>query len=201
MKNMKSMAAKFPGTCAICHERIEVGEPILWESGKGARHAIHGEEAVALPKPEAKALDTVEVGDLAGVYELFEKARQHLKFPKVVLMLPSGGILKLSVAGPKAKKPGTINVTNGAAFGVGKWFGRILQSGTMEQGRRDQPTSEMIDLLRMFAKAPADTAAAFGKLTGKCCFCNTALTDEKSTDVGYGPVCAGHYGLPWGKAA
>ncbi len=25
------------------------------------------------------------------------------------------------------------------------------------------------------------------------------LTDQQSTEVGYGPVCAKHYGLKWGK--
>lgn len=42
-------------------------------------------------------------------------------------------------------------------------------------------------------------AALHGKMTGKCCFCNSPLIDQKSTDVGYGPVCAKHYGLPHGK--
>jgi hypothetical protein len=33
---------------------------------------------------------------------------------------------------------------------------------------------------------------------GSAASANTALTDERSTEVGYGPVCAKHYGLPWG---
>jgi hypothetical protein len=28
-----------------------------------------------------------------------------------------------------------------------------------------------------------------------------ALSDDRSTAVGYGPICADHYGLPWGEAA
>ena len=32
-----------------------------------------------------------------------------------------------------------------------------------------------------------------------CCFCNRALEDERSTAVGYGPICAGHFGLAWGN--
>jgi hypothetical protein len=61
--------------------------------------------------------------------------------------------------------------------------------------------SELTYLLRQLARHPAETAAKHGQLTGKCCFCNTALTDEKSTAVGYGPTCAKHYHLPWGKVA
>ena len=28
-----------------------------------------------------------------------------------------------------------------------------------------------------------------------------ALSDDRSTAVGYGPICADHFGLPWGEAA
>lgn len=35
-------------------------------------------------------------------------------------------------------------------------------------------------------------------VTGHCCFCSLPLTDERSTAVGYGKVCADHFGLSWG---
>lgn len=44
----------------------------------------------------------------------------------------------------------------------------------------------------------AEQAAALGKLTERCVFCNRKLTDGRSTDVGYGPDCADREGLPWG---
>jgi hypothetical protein len=44
----------------------------------------------------------------------------------------------------------------------------------------------------------AERAAAFGHETGVCCFCSRGLTDERSVTVGYGPICAERYGLPWG---
>lgn len=44
----------------------------------------------------------------------------------------------------------------------------------------------------------AEQAAAFGHLTGRCVFCTTALSDERSVSVGYGPTCADRHGLPWG---
>jgi len=34
--------------------------------------------------------------------------------------------------------------------------------------------------------------------TGNCCFCRRELTDKRSTEVGYGPICADHFSLPWG---
>lgn len=47
-------------------------------------------------------------------------------------------------------------------------------------------------------KVTAEQAARFGKLWGSCVFCSRLLTDERSVEVGYGPVCADKNGLPWG---
>lgn len=44
----------------------------------------------------------------------------------------------------------------------------------------------------------ADQAAQFGHDYAHCVFCSKALTDERSTTVGYGPDCAERVGLPWG---
>lgn len=44
----------------------------------------------------------------------------------------------------------------------------------------------------------AEEAAAWGHEHHACVFCQTALDDPRSTTVGYGPICAGKYGLPWG---
>lgn len=47
----------------------------------------------------------------------------------------------------------------------------------------------------------AEEAARFGHEHARCVFCSRNLSDEKdgrSVDVGYGPICADKYGLPWG---
>jgi hypothetical protein len=46
----------------------------------------------------------------------------------------------------------------------------------------------------------AEEAAAFGHATGHCVYCSRELTDDRSVEVGYGPVCAEKNGLPWGVA-
>ncbi len=38
-----------------------------------------------------------------------------------------------------------------------------------------------------------EDAKAFGALYGTCCVCGRTLTDEKSIEVGIGPVCAGKF--------
>jgi len=154
-----------------------------------------------LVKPKEKPAG-VEVGDLEGVYELFQKAMQHLKWPKIVLVCQGiDDCIRLGVCGQRSKYTGQINVTTDGAWGDRTYLGRIDIQGTFHPSWKAavETVNMVTQTLQEFAADPAGVAAEHGKLTGNCCFCNTKLTDERSTEVGYGPVCAGHYGLPWGK--
>jgi hypothetical protein len=78
------------------------------------------------------------------------------------------------------------------------WFGRIAIDGTFIPARdAEGKEAALAGILSRFAAEPAQVAGEHGKLTGACCFCNRALEDARSTAVGYGPICAGNYGLPW----
>jgi hypothetical protein len=160
-----------------------------------ARRAENGETAA--PERQKTA-----VGDLSGVMVLFDRARKHLKHPAIVLGWRNENEwineVRLNLAGDTARVPGSINVIN---EGDRNWFGRILKDGQFEHSPRTTTPKPVLDLLGRFACDPVAVAGEHGRLTGKCCFCNTALTDERSTGVGYGPVCAKRFGLDWGKAA
>jgi len=155
-----------------------------------------GVYAVAQQAPAAK----VEIGSLDGILQLFNLSANRLKFPAVVLNVPGlpDGV-RVSRAGQRAKQPGTLNVTAGAKddseYGR-TWYGRVSLDGSYSPSRDAIPA--IATALQAFAAAPAKVASEYGRLTGICCFCRKALTDERSTDVGYGKICAGHYGLPWG---
>ncbi len=136
-------------------------------------------------------------GSFEAISSLFDVANGKLKYPKIWLQTPDGQPIQLSRAGPNAKFPGSINVTDGGKYGDNKWYGRILVGGIFEKAKYEH--YELEDMLVEFAKDPAGFAASQGHLTGHCCFCNTPLTAEKSTVVGYGPVCAKNFGLPYGK--
>lgn len=138
-------------------------------------------------------------GDLKQMLVLFEFAKNKLKYPKVRLQTPSGLPVVLSLAGPKAKKPGTINVTDGKAYGSNRWYGRISVDGVYQKGHMQYPElDEVVEVVNQFSADPQQAASAHGHLSGHCCFCGKALTDKKSVDVGYGPSCAKVYGLPHG---
>lgn len=109
------------------------------------------------------------------------------------------GDLLLKRAGGFAQYPGSINVTNGMPFGDSHslFYGRVHKDGRFERGR--DFTSRVKGILQAINCNPVNMAAEYGRRTGNCCFCATPLSDDRSTSVGYGPICADRYGLPWGN--
>lgn len=172
-------------------------KPVIVGQAKGSQYGKFVYSVAQAPK---QAAATASVGNLGGVLGLFEKAKQHLKFPAIVLSVPAiNETIRVNVAGAQAKVPGSLNVvsyTQDDKYGRKLWYGRVLQNGTFEQR---SPAPAIAERLAAFAADPVKIASEHGKLTGRCCFCNIALTDERSTAVGYGPICAQHYDLPWGE--
>jgi hypothetical protein len=153
---------------------------------------------------------TQAVGNLSGVRDLLGRAKRHLKSPAVVLgvakIVNGEPVLdyevRINEATQRARVPGSLNVVRLPSAECDRtWYGRILSDGTFEHSRRDEPPAKVGELLTRFAADPVETALAHGKLTGRCCFCNSALRDERSTAVGYGPTCAKSFELPWGTKA
>jgi hypothetical protein len=138
------------------------------------------------PRPAA-----AHVGDAAGIVALFATASRQLKFPKIVVTDPATNqTLKLSPAKADSSNAGFIYVKVGDSYAGklgsdGRWF----PVSTCPAG--------VAEFLTKFAQAPASHAAVHGHKTGSCCFCSRPLTDAVSVAVGYGPVCAETYGLPY----
>lgn len=148
----------------------------------------------------------VAVGTFTGVFQLIERAAEHLRFPKIRLGFggPSGiaNDLVLKIAGPRSRYHGDILVTDGRPFGENKFYGVITEDGEYAPGRDARSDSDVAEALvaklTSLADDPQAVASEYGRLTGNCCFCSRPLEDDRSTDVGYGPVCAKNYGLNWG---
>lgn len=148
--------------------------------------------------PASVDLSAVTVGDMAPVVALLNRAGQSLKRPKLRLMTADGRHLRLAILGPTSRNPGHIAVS-GDYEGI--YYGRIDPAGAFhpKAGRDAATMTAIVTVLKAMATDPVGTATAYGRLTGRCCFCALPLSDPQSTAVGYGPICAGHFGLPWGS--
>lgn len=140
----------------------------------------------------APKMTTEAVGDFAGVIELFTKAKDKMKWPKVTIKNGDNEI-QLSLSGPKAKKPGTINVTDGNKYPNNIWYGRVDTDGTWEKSFK--ATDEVGQLLKNLSDNPAGFATEHGHTHGHCCFCAKKLTHPNSKAAGFGPICADNWGL------
>lgn len=144
-----------------------------------------------------KTVDAVHVGDFTGVIALFNKAKEHLKSPKVNLLVGNLKIV-LSVNGPKSKFPGAISISGAGKYPYRSYYGKVTPEGVFQPSYAGHDVAGLTALLSEFSANPARVAKDHGKLTGHCCFCNKVLglgEDKRSVVVGFGPVCAEHYGL------
>ena len=146
------------------------------------------------PRKEAVQLDT---NGLATIFAMFATAStKGLKKPAIRLQNDAGQHLHLSLAGAASKNAGFVYVKNAAGFDSA-YYGKISPEGKFLQVSSCPATVE--PLLLAFAADPQGIATKYGKLTGCCSFCGRKLTDKRSTEMGYGPVCADKFGLNWGN--
>lgn len=150
-------------------------------------------QRVQAPKPQQVAAERL---NFQPIQDLFDRAGQRLRRVKVKLQAADATPVVFARAGTSSKYAGQIMITDGGAYGEGRWFGRIDTNGDFYPTAKATP--EVQALVREFSENPALCAARYGKLTGGCSFCNHGLKDERSTRVGYGPICAENFGLPWG---
>lgn len=128
---------------------------------------------------------------LEGIFSLFESAQQSgLKRPRVNLVG-----FKFSLAPASGRNAGHIYVKDED----GEYLGKVAPGGAFHKSR--ECTQEQVQALVDISADVISAAVAFGQQTGCCSFCQRELTDKRSVDVGYGPICADNYGLPWGDAA
>jgi hypothetical protein len=137
-------------------------------------------------------------GEYSAIVALLRGARDRgLKYPSIEIRTPDGRPVVLKLCGEKSRNPGSVAASNGIKPGSlhARYYGRIDEWGN---DRMLFPDQGLMTTLRRLAADPAAVAAEHGHATGRCCFCGRELTDSKSVQVGYGPICADRHSLPWG---
>lgn len=127
------------------------------------------------------------------IVQMFAYAREAgLKRIKIKFRLSHG--LNMSI-GPSRKGGYYVYSERGGTYGIIDDNGALkLKLRNYLGGDRD----ELKNYLDQFEADPPGFASKMGKLMGACCFCSLTLSDERSLSVGYGPICAKHWKLPWG---
>jgi len=167
--------------------------------------AAQGLPAAAAPSPaqlgdmvrNAPASSNV-VGDLSQVIQWLTNASSALSRP--MLRMPSSiGRVDITKPGQASQYYGqNVLIIKCSREFLGRWQDNVFYPAVMLR-RNPARVLEVLRVLRALADSPLQYAASEGRRTGVCCFCARTLTDERSTSVGYGPICAGHHMLPWGN--
>jgi hypothetical protein len=161
---------------------------------------INRVKGIAPAKPQS-----ITVGDLSGLLNLFKTST--LKYPEITLILDgtvehgklvpgTGKPVVLKVAGEKSKYKGSIQMTDGKPFGQNEWYGTVTPEGRFDPSRRVTPDmlAKLVPLLEHLSSDAAAAVYAYGKLTGRCMFCNADLNEESSA-AGMGEKCSKNWGM------
>ncbi len=162
-----------------------------WSDGQRSWVHLMANQAVE-PKPEPK----LSSEEFPRLVEMLHSALEHLKHPRIVVEFDEGSI-RLNVATEMARVPGSLNVTSDGAYEDRTWYGRIHKETGKFEASKNCP-GWVVSTLVEFNADPVGVASLQGQKYGNCCFCRRELITNESLEVGYGPVCADRYGLPWG---
>lgn len=135
-----------------------------------------------------------------NIFDMFETAKGHLKWPRVHMEFTSNDGkkfgTKFSVAGENSKAPGSITIVIGPLGYVGRLD---KKSGSLIlNAQAGVYVKDITDFCDLFTKDPVNLSIQQGKAHSRCCYCGMDLKTQESLAVGYGPDCAKHWGLPWG---
>jgi hypothetical protein len=157
----------------------------LTEKQLAAVYRIMDDEADRADARQTK----IDMSDLLRRFGLAQEA--GIKRPKV-----NTGDLLFSLAPATGRNAGHVYVKGEEdSFGDRLYLGKITPEGELFPSRDASP-----EVIKRIAEIGADvvgSAKAHGAQHGNCCFCNRDLTTDESVSNGYGPICAGRYGLPW----
>lgn len=194
LMKLSSLKEKIPA------DKLEFARSLVTNFNKygslSAKQMYHVNKMISDIENPAAEPEKIQISVIA-INKMFELASQKLKRVKVTLQASNGQKVVFKKAGNYSKYVGQILISDGGPYGNAVFFGRITQEGLFIGSSKNIP--EVTALVQAFAADPEGVAAAYGKLTGSCCFCTKPLSDDRSLHVGYGPTCAKNHGLRWGK--
>jgi hypothetical protein len=132
--------------------------------------------------------------DTKALFALFTQAKKSgLTFPKIRFTLGQpGNEINYKIYARVHKNPGNLVLKqDGKHILELSPAGDFFWDSSVENAEKLQ-LKHYLDSEDLVKKL-----AATGRQTNNCCFCSTGLTNHISVAVGYGPICADNWGLPW----
>lgn len=159
-----------------------------------ATHSKHSPESYAetkIEKPSELVFDAKKIG------QLFTFAASKIKYPSIHFWRDIGEI-QFYLCGSLSKTPGIIRVTNAQKYPNQEIYAEISKDG---KGifRKDTSANFKKEILTICAE-PIQESQIRGIKSGFCCYCGKGIQTKESLAVGYGPICAANFNLPWGES-
>ena len=127
----------------------------------------------------------------------FYKATAHLKYPKIRIPTAVGVRVVVYLCGERSRNVGGLQIALDVDADLRTtYLGAITPAGVVQLKPAARDYQDLVNNLLL---NPVDYLATVGKKTSCCCFCGKLLSTAESLTAGYGPICADHFGLPWGE--
>lgn len=156
---------------------------------RGLLNTMRAEVRRDAPQP---FVEGERIGQFQPVIDLLATATKNgLKTPRLHIMVGGNKVIIKRVT--RGRNEGAYYVTGAYADDV--YYGKISATGDADARLR---SSFLFEQLAQLAADPQGFAVRQGRETICCMFCGRQLDTTESRTVGYGPVCADKFGLPWG---
>ena len=140
--------------------------------------------AKSILTPKASVGETISV---EAIEKMFETARNNgLKRPRFVV-----DKVEISAAPATGRNPGALYVKYDRGYS-----GKIVKGEFYPvRNLSEELAKDLVEKVKFIASSPIAAAKKYGHDTGNCSCCGRKLTDDKSVELGIGPVCAKRWGL------
>lgn len=160
-------------------------------------------QSTLFPMSPAPVVARLQDLDFSKIVQMLNDQSQHLQMPELRFTVDHEDVrivrLCERMRRPSLRKPGWLYIRWGRLWTtIVDLTGKVIPSGQLHYQLATTPAQ--LEVLSRLCTSPKSTLADLGRLAGRCCYCGRHLEDRRSTDMGYGPVCAKANSLPWTDA-